>query len=135
MICRPLGPMGPDCRRMGVVGGCGVGRLLMTFISWMGWCFSFVSASVFVKLLYLKGWNDGKAKMERTDFLDRIFAKIKKSLNRSGVVSMQCCSEFDLETRRLLKELLPKYFKKIKYQSVFIPSFCENWTFASAEEK
>jgi hypothetical protein len=36
---------------------------------------------------------------------------------------MQCCSEFDLEIRKLLKELLPKYFKKIDYQSVFIPSF------------
>jgi spermidine synthase len=73
--------------------------------------------------------------MDRTDFLDRIFAKIKKSLNKGGVVSMQCCSEFDLETRKLLKALLPKYFKKIKYQTVFIPSFCENWTFASAEAK
>jgi len=71
--------------------------------------------------------------MDRTDFLNQIFSKVKKNLNKGGVVSMQCCSEFDLETRKLLKKLLPKYFKKIDYQPVFIPSFCENWIFASAE--
>ncbi len=71
--------------------------------------------------------------MDRTVFLKQIFSKVKKNLNAGGVVSMQCCSEFDLETQKLLKKLLPKYFKKIKYKPVFIPSFCENWIFASAE--
>jgi spermidine synthase len=73
--------------------------------------------------------------MDRSVFLKQIFSKIKKNLNKGGVVSMQCCSEFDLETRKLLKNLLPKYFKKIKYQPIFIPSFCEHWIFASAEVK
>lgn len=73
--------------------------------------------------------------MDRTIFLKQIFTKIKKNLNKGGVVSMQCCSEFDLETRKLLKKLLPKYFKNIEYKPVFIPSFCENWIFASAEVK
>jgi len=73
--------------------------------------------------------------MDRDVFLNQIFSKIKKSLNKGGVVSMQCCSEFDMETRKLLKKLLPAYFKKIEYKPVFIPSFCENWIFASAEVK
>ncbi|UCH80443.1 MAG: adenosylmethionine decarboxylase [Nitrospiraceae bacterium] len=71
--------------------------------------------------------------MDRTVFLDQIFSKIKMNLNRGGVVSMQCCSEFDVETLKLLKKLLPRYFKNIQFHSVFIPSFCENWIFGSAE--
>ena len=73
--------------------------------------------------------------MGRTDFLNQIFSKVRNNLNRNGVVSMQCCAEFDTETVKLLNKLLPKYFKKIKYKSHFIPSFCENWIFASAEVK
>ncbi len=73
--------------------------------------------------------------MDRTVFLKQIFSKVQKSLHKGGVVSMQCCSEFDWETRKLLKNLLPAYFKKIEYKPVFIPSFCEKWIFASAEVK
>jgi len=71
--------------------------------------------------------------MDRTDFLSQIFSKVKHNLRSDGAVSMQCCSEYDSETINLLKTILPKYFKNITYNSVFIPSFCENWVFASAE--
>ncbi|UCE71175.1 MAG: adenosylmethionine decarboxylase [Nitrospiraceae bacterium] len=71
--------------------------------------------------------------MERMDFLKQIFSRIRKSLKSGGMVSMQCCSEFDMETQTLLKKLLPRYFRHIVYKTVFIPSFCENWVFASAE--
>jgi spermidine synthase/S-adenosylmethionine decarboxylase proenzyme len=73
--------------------------------------------------------------MDRTEFLSRIFSKVRNSLKDRGVVSMQCCSDYDTETRKLLAQLLPRYFKKIKYNTVLIPSFCENWVFASAERK
>jgi spermidine synthase len=73
--------------------------------------------------------------VDRTVFLTQIFSKIKKNLNKKGVVSMQCCSEFDGETIKLLKRILPKYFKNIVYKTSFIPSFCENWVFASAEAR
>lgn len=73
--------------------------------------------------------------VDRTVFLTEIFSKIRKNLDNKGIVSMQCCSEFDNETRKLLKNLLPKYFKNITYKTSFIPSFCENWIFASAEKK
>ncbi len=73
--------------------------------------------------------------VDRTVFLNEIFGKIKKNLNKNGMVSMQCCAEFDTETVKLLKRILPKYFKNILFKTVFIRSFCENWVFASAEVK
>jgi spermidine synthase len=73
--------------------------------------------------------------MDRTEFLKQIFSKVKDNLNKNGMVSMQCCSEFDQETIKLLRKILPKYFKNINYRTVFIPSFCENWVFASAQIK
>jgi len=73
--------------------------------------------------------------VDRTVFLSDIFSKISKNLNSKGIVSTQCCSEFDEETRVLLKKILPNYFKNIKYKTSFIPSFCENWIFASAEKR
>lgn len=73
--------------------------------------------------------------VDRTVFLSDIFSRIRKNLSNKGVISMQCCSEFDEETRELLKRILPKYFKNITYRTSFIPSFCENWVFASAEKR
>ena len=74
-------------------------------------------------------------KMDRTEFLSRIFSRVKNNLNKKGIVSMQCCSEFDAETIKLLRKILPRYFRDIKYTTAFIPSFCENWVFASGEVK
>lgn len=73
--------------------------------------------------------------VDRAVFLNQIFSKIKNNLNKKGMVSMQCCAEFDTETQKLLKRILPKYFKNIIFKTSFIPSFCENWIFASAEVK
>ena len=72
-------------------------------------------------------------KVHRIEFLNKIFSKINKSLNKNGIVSLQCCSEFDKVTMGLLKSLLPKYFKHIKFSKTFIPSFCEYWVFATAK--
>ena len=74
-------------------------------------------------------------KTDRVTFLNELFAKIKNNLNKDGLISIQCCSEFDTETFKLLKKILPKHFKNIKFRKAFIPSFCENWVFASAEVK
>ena len=72
---------------------------------------------------------------DHKEFLNELFSKIKNSLNKEGMVTMQCCSELDTETFKIPKELLSKYFKNIKFRKAFIPSFCENWVFASAEVK
>ena len=69
---------------------------------------------------------------ERNEFLTGIFSKIAKGLEPGGIVSMQCCSEFDGATRDLLGRILPAYFEDVAFRTVFVPSFCENWIFASA---
>jgi spermidine synthase len=73
--------------------------------------------------------------VDRTVFLRQIFSKVRQNLNKKGMVSMQCCSEFDTETIKFLKIILPRYFKNIVYKASYIPSFCENWVFASAEAR
>jgi S-adenosylmethionine decarboxylase proenzyme len=69
---------------------------------------------------------------ERTDFLNGIFSRISKSLRPGGIVTMQCCSEFDKKTKELLCDILSDKFADIVFETTFIPSFCENWMFASA---
>ncbi|UCG52568.1 MAG: adenosylmethionine decarboxylase [Candidatus Latescibacterota bacterium] len=70
---------------------------------------------------------------ERTAFLTGIFSKISRSLNPGGLVSMQCCSEFDTQTKELLCEILSNYFADVVFETTFIPSFCEKWVFATAK--
>ena len=72
---------------------------------------------------------------ERGTFLGDIFGKVGGSLAPHGVVTMQCCSEFDNETSRLLSAILPEHFSDIEFKKSFIPSFCENWVFASARAR
>jgi spermidine synthase len=69
---------------------------------------------------------------ERTTFLEGIFSRVEKSLNPNGVLSLQCCSEFDGETSALLEQILSRRFKQLEFRKCFIPSFCENWVFGSA---
>ncbi len=78
---------------------------------------------------------EAMTKMHRFDFLDQLFSKIKSSLNKNGVISVQCCSVFDTDTMELLKKLFSKHFRDIKFTQTFIPSFCEYWVFATARVK
>ncbi|MFV1977690.1 MAG: adenosylmethionine decarboxylase [Candidatus Scalindua sp.] len=73
--------------------------------------------------------------MGRTTFLNEIFSKVKNSLKKDGIMSLQCCSEFDTATFKLIKRTLSKYFTDITFRKDFITSFCENWIFASAKIK
>ena len=70
--------------------------------------------------------------IDRTDYLEDLFMKIKSRLNKKGIITLQVGSEFDPETLKLVKKILNKHFVSAKYQNVFIPSFCETWVFASA---
>ena len=72
---------------------------------------------------------------ERSTFINRIFFKIKNSLNKRGIVSLQCCSKYDNETLKLVKRILAKYFKNIEFKQTFIPPFSEYWIFGSAKLK
>ena len=72
---------------------------------------------------------------ERKTFLSGIFSKIRNSLVPGGVVSMQCCSQFDTETREMLSDILRPFFGDLEFTTSFIPSFCERWLFATARAK
>lgn len=69
---------------------------------------------------------------DRDKFLREIFAKVAKNLKKGGVVSIQCCDVYDTETINMLKGLLKRAFKDIKFTPVFIKPFCVEWVFASA---
>lgn len=70
----------------------------------------------------------------QTYYLRQIFSRIYDCLAKGGTLSLQCCSEFDYETLKLVKRNMTKYFKDITFTKSFIPSFCENWIFASARK-
>ncbi|MFQ5824068.1 MAG: adenosylmethionine decarboxylase [bacterium] len=72
---------------------------------------------------------------EKRQFLSEIYSKIQKNLREDGMVSIQCCSEFDTDTFKLIQELLSKYFTDVTFHTVFIPSYCEPWVFGSARPK
>jgi spermidine synthase len=75
------------------------------------------------------------AGVSQAAFFNNILLKIRNSLNQNGMMSMQCCSELDFETLKLLKKILPKYFRDISFRQSLIPSFGGNWIFASARVK
>jgi S-adenosylmethionine decarboxylase proenzyme len=69
---------------------------------------------------------------DRRDFLNAIFGSVSRCLVPGGMVTMQCCSEFDHGTRSLLADMLSHRFEDLRFSKSFIPSFCENWIFGSA---
>jgi S-adenosylmethionine decarboxylase proenzyme len=69
---------------------------------------------------------------DREHFLKGIFGSIRRCLTPGGMVTMQCCSEFDKRTRLLLTGILSQQFNDIEFDKVLVPSFCENWIFAVA---
>jgi S-adenosylmethionine decarboxylase proenzyme len=70
--------------------------------------------------------------MDRMTYLTGLFKKIRRSLNDRGMISLQCCSEFDTDTLDLVMGMLEKDYTDITVRKAFIPSFCENWVFVSA---
>jgi len=73
-------------------------------------------------------------KQSKINYFSSLFSKINKSINKGGLISLQCCSEFDTATLRFLKRILANHFKNIVFKKVFIPSFYEGWIFASAKK-
>ena len=78
---------------------------------------------------------EGVTHKDRTEFLRDRFLKISKMLNPRGILSLECCSEYDLETQKLVKRLLVREYKDVVFRSSFLPSYCESWIFASARVK
>ena len=71
--------------------------------------------------------------MDREIYLDGLFLKIRDNLKKDGMVSVQCCSEFDKATRGMINGILDKYFSDIEFKKSHIPSYCVKWVFASAQ--
>lgn len=78
---------------------------------------------------------ESRTSQDRAHFLDDMFYRIGKRMAEDGKLSMQCCSEYDTETRDLVEVILKRYFKNIQFKAHFIPSFCEPWLFATAVVK
>jgi len=74
-------------------------------------------------------------KTSRKSFFEEIFSKVRNSLNKQGMVTLQCCSEFDEKTFEFVKKVLSKSFTDITFKRSFFPSFHESWIFASAKVK
>ena len=72
---------------------------------------------------------------DRRDFIESMFSGIAGCLTPGGMVTMQCCSEFDPTTQDLLTEILSQLFDHLHFEKSLVPSFCENWVFASARAK
>lgn len=72
--------------------------------------------------------------MDREIYLERLFSKIDDRLNPGGMVTVQCCSEYDKDTYIMSENLLNKYFKDVTLFTTNIPSFCTPWVFASARK-
>ncbi len=72
---------------------------------------------------------------DKRHFMSEMLAKVRRSLVPGGLLSMQCCSEHDLHTFDVIKEILAENFESPSFKTVFIPSYCEPWVFASAIRK
>lgn len=68
----------------------------------------------------------------RQQYLGNVFTLIRLRLGPGGFLHMQCCSEFDLVTQEMVRELLEKHFEDVVYRHVYIPSFACRWLFATA---
>jgi len=66
-------------------------------------------------------------------FYNNLFSKIKNNLSKNGIISMHCCSAFNIKKIKLLNKILEKHFTNVRFTQTFIPSFCEEWIFASAQ--
>jgi S-adenosylmethionine decarboxylase proenzyme len=91
---------------------------------------------VFDAVIYdLTMYPEALTSSDRRDFIDSMFAGIADCLAPDGMITMQCCSEFDQTTQDLLTEILPQRFDDLHFEKSLVPSFCENWVFASARAR
>ncbi len=72
-------------------------------------------------------------RLDRPTYLSKLFDRIKSRLKKGGILSMQCSSAFDNETFELVNGILTQRFSEISYNRIYIPSFCEEWIFATAK--
>ncbi len=92
-------------------------------------------------VIYDLTMNPARAGQSRIEFIEEILGNIAKSLRPGGVISMQCCGQYEEteskeQDRLLLLEQIQtvarQHFNGLTLQEVLIPSFHEKWTFLAA---
>ena len=71
-------------------------------------------------------------KKTRREYLGELFSVLEQSMKPGALLSLQCCSSHDVETRRMIEELLLVCFEQHSFHEAFIPSLCRPWLFATA---
>ncbi len=66
------------------------------------------------------------------EFYENLFLDIKNSLKEGGVLSLQVGSYYEKNMIMFLEQMLKKYFKRVEFRQVFIPSYVEPWIFGYA---
>lgn len=78
---------------------------------------------------------------QRGDFIEEILGNIAQGLRPGGIVSMQCCGQYEedpdkeQDRQTLLEQIrfvTDRHFQGVIEQQVYIPSFHEMWTFIAA---
>ena len=60
---------------------------------------------------------------------------IANAIKSGGRFSAQCCSAFDDNRKKIIAEIMKKYFINIRFERVWVPAFVEPWMFVYAEKK
>ena len=69
---------------------------------------------------------------KRGNFFEKILVGARNHLTARGILSMQCGPFEDVKNTIFIKNKLRKYFTGVKVLKTFIPSYGEDWLFASA---
>lgn len=69
------------------------------------------------------------------EFFRELFKKVHRCLKPEGMLSIQCCSHLDHKTKSFIQSILADWFRDLTFNTVWIPSFCEPWLFATARKR
>lgn len=71
---------------------------------------------------------------QREVYFTDLFDRIEKSLNPGGMFRFQCSSVYDESSYELFNDLLKRKFPLLSFNSRYLPSFCKEWVFGSAQK-
>jgi len=74
------------------------------------------------------------ARHDKDRYFAEFFAQLHSSLKPGGVLTLQVASPSDHQAFERAKALLELHFVDVRFEKIFIPSFCEAWIFAQARK-
>lgn len=72
--------------------------------------------------------------LKREKFLIKILRGAQRALVPGGIMTFQCGSATHNNDLRLVQRYLRKFFPRVSFSRVYIPSYGEHWVFARAEQ-